>query len=750
VYSLIPYSQSDMKGWQYSLDTIIVQLDKSTVKKARFAGKINVPINKETETFSYSAIIQPDIGYQFTVTAKSKMSFPLWGCGNVDIDKNSYVKIDIDAKTEEFVPEAMLNGGLDLKIGLGSKDKDNDTKDEGKNLSLLSIKFQKLKVAASKPYVQIASGGSFSVGSPGLEQKMAKLPLSITEIGFLSDTTDNSIGLRCSLRVNLTGSKDTENGFAAGARVVVWGYREEVKNSSFGKYDANDKNSANSIAASSWKFKKVQLERLDVDVSVSNIKLKGWIEFFKDDPTFGSGFAGEIDLKVLMNSSDPSKYIGGNAKAMFGKKALSGNSSDIFRYWMVDIRVDFTSTPIALFPPVLSINAIGGGVTYRMKLTDEIPPNPKIVTKTGMAYIPSEDHGLGVKAMLGIQAQSPKVYNGELMLEILFQKGGGLDNIKFSGFVKVASGAMDNVANKINGKVKEMASKAKSLNPLDKLTPDKAADKKTVGNELTNQGGGVLAEWLILYDNINHVFQATFDVHVNFANTIVGVNEGNHAGTIDILFTKTKWHVFVGKPSKALGAKLVLFGKDLAKTESYFMVGHDLEPPKILYPGGPDPAANFKNSAGELQTGKGLGLGARFEIGAADNWGWLYYDIKAGAGFDVMIWDVTGQKCNGQEKGIKGWYGLGQAAAYLSGKGGVKTPGFTVPYPCRCGCHCDRRCWRPWCWGCDWCKDRIEIDLSVSIFRGIGIYAEGPNPTFVEGTMDIKGHEVKVRFGKRC
>ncbi|NJM78690.1 MAG: hypothetical protein HC854_01920 [Flavobacterium sp.] len=47
----------------------------------------------------------------------------------------------------------------------------------------------------------------------------------------------------------------------------------------------------------SYKFHKVEVSSITVDIEKSSFKLHGQITMFRDDETYGKGFKGELDIK---------------------------------------------------------------------------------------------------------------------------------------------------------------------------------------------------------------------------------------------------------------------------------------------------------------------------------------------------------------------------------------------------------------------------------------------------------------------
>lgn len=712
----------DMGGWDYSLDLIDVTFLKSALVEAEFSGSLVIPITKSTQQLDYTAIILPHNEYNFTVELATNLNIPMWGAGGVALYQDSWINVEIANK--KFTPTASLNGMMSIGAPVNGADGQAEDGDNESKLALAEIKFTKLLVSTRAPYLSIdPDGGAFGVGSPLLDQKMAKLPISIANVMFMSAANPARSGIKFTVLVNLTGKGDADGGISGNATLTVWG------------------NNHYNNGKTTYSFYKVELNRIELNnVKIAVLTLGGYIEFYRQDPVYGSGFSGGITIKLEIGAGE----IGIEAKCIFGKKPLANNPSDVYRYWAVDMLVSLPSIPI--FPGIVYLNAIGGGASNRMGMDRaRAIANPKFVSTSGVAYVPDEAKGLGLKALIGIQGQSRKLYEGQLIFEVLFNVGGGLSQVSFSGYVQIASVSKFDQLQKLKSSVAGFVDKVKAK--PNGVNADKASGADVYG-EITRMadGGAIMAQWMMVYDRNNKSFTANLDLFIDVYGVLKGVNPNAHAGRIDILFTPSKWHVFAGLPTYPVGVSVI----DFVDITGYFMLGHDLRPPlRMPIPGAPVPYFPM-GSQQMTNSGKGFATGARLRVGSKGG-GLFYYACFAAVGFDVLIVNVEGQFCNGKQMGIKNWYAFGQAFFYAYGSAGLKSFGFGLPYPCCRDCYsCSRSCWRPWCWGCDWCRAWIEINLNATIDLGFYGMVQAANPTYVEGGFRILGQTVTVKKGKRC
>lgn len=720
--NLIPLSDGDMGGWDYSLDYIDVTFLKSALVEAEFGGSVLLPITKTDQQLDYVAIIQPGNAYNFTITLATNLNIPMWGAGGVLLEQDSWINIDIVNKT--FTPTASLNGAMSIGAPVnGQAGQDTESTDENK--ALLQISFQKLLIQTTAPYLSLdQDGGSFSVGSPALQQKMAKLPVSLSDIGIVMAANPNRTGIEFTVFVNLTGKGGQDGGISGNATLTVWG------------------NNHYNGTKTTYSFYKIQLNAIELkNIKIAVLTLDGGIEFYRDDPAYGSGFSGILGIHVEIGSKD----IGIDIKCIFGKKPSTIDTLGVFRYWAIDMLVSLPAIPV--FPDIVSINAIGGGASMKMGMdhTNTVA-NAKFVTNTGVVYLPDESKGLGVKLMLGVQGPSRKAYEGQLIFEVLFNAGGGLSQISFSGYVQIMSLGTSNPFDKLKNSMGGFIDKVKD-NP-DGISADTASSADVYG-EITRMadGGAIMAQWLMVYDRTNKSFMANLDLFVDVFGVIKGVNANAHAGRIDILFTPAEWHIFAGIPDHPVG--LTVF--DFISFTSYFMVGKNLYPPKAMpIPNAPNPSFPT-GTAGKASIGDGFGTGVRVHI-AVSKGGSFYYSAGVDAGFDILILNVAGQYCNGKPKGVKGWYGMGQAFLYIYGSIGFNDCA-NLPYPCNFGWGCCGKVWgKCWCWypTASTCYKQVCVDIPLSLGIGCSGTMQVANPTYLQGSFNLSKVSIPVKKGKLC
>lgn len=710
---LIPLNKGDLGGWAYSLDELSISLVKNTPVGAGFKGNLVIPVTKETEVFTYSAVIQPS-NYDFTLNPRNNLSFPMWGAGNVEIYQDS--KINVGVVNKKFVPKASLTGKLSITATLNGKTGDNNTNDKNSNLNLAELSFQKVIIQTTSPYISLDPiAGGVSFGSPKVEQKLAKLPISISNVGMVN-AGPNLVGIKLKVSINLLGEKEAGGGFSGTADVVVYG-----QNTSGTKYS----------------YHKTELTKVTLkQAEIACVKLGGEIEFYRDDETYGSGFSGAINMVIDLQ---PSK-IDVKSKCIFGKVPLPNNQQDIYRYFAVDALVGF-SPAIAMFPGIVKLNAFGGGMSNRMRMDNNVQ-KAKFVSNSGVSYVPDNTKGVGLKALLGIQGETKQMYEGQIIFELEFNPKGGVSQIAFSGYVQVASLGNTDQFQQLKSSMGGFVSKVKSVGGKSIMDAGSAKPSEVYGEiQRMGTGGALLAQWRMLYDRGAKCFTANIDMFVDVAKVMKGRKAHAHAGRIDIYFKDnghvTDWHIFVGRPDDILELSVV----DFVNIGGYFMMGKNLPTPRAM-PNGK--RAGFPNVPVD-----GMGLGARLHIGA-EGGGSFWYKAGVDVGFDFLLWNVAGQNCNGKQKGVKGWYGAGQAYLYGYASAGFKKC-VTFGWPCHCGFKCCCKWGKCFCFCCsDWCTSKECVDFSGGLTIDISAQLEAANPTYVEASVGILGIYIPVKAGKRC
>jgi hypothetical protein len=697
--NVLSITQGSASGWRFSVNRFSLELETNQLVKASFAGQIGLPV-AEKANLNYEGVISHNNEYSLTVKPVNDLAFDLWAA-QAEIYSNSYIKLEVEGK--QFRPEAMLNGALNINAGKNSN--------ADKKIAVMKgIKFTKLHLTTKAPYISVENfgyNGSIKLGG---------FPLSINNIEFTAANGKAKLGFKTV--ISLFGEK---NPITAETSVNIIGI----------------------TSGQAWKYETVEVSDIGLDATIAILKLKGSLTIMDNDPVYGSGFAGNIQLTL-----NAVLELDVAVRAIFGNK--EDNNGQSFRYWNVDGAAKFA--PGILIPPAVRINGFGGGASSRMRPTGKTTGS--MLTGTGTVYEPDNSYGLGFKAAVMFNVVKEELIDGEASFEIVFNQNGGINFVgfygqaKFLGEIPFTKSIEESVGNKLNSIIKkeqEFLSQNKGLNEtLTKLKQNSPSEAATKIFEPAEKVGsnGMLAMVGIQYDFANRKLHANFDMYINIAGGMLkGVGDNNKAGWAIFHSEPGKWYLHVGSPTNKIGLEFNLLGAINIKTGAYFMVGHDI-------PGSPPPPREVANILGKeinqldymqdlnaLGNGSGIAFGADINASTGDiTFLILYANFKAGLGFDIMMKQYTAYcKGNMNEKiGVNGWYANGQAYAYLQGELGIKV-------------------------------NLVFKKAKIAIIKGASavlLQTKLPNPSWFKGLLGVKysvlGGLVKgsmnfeLTFGKEC
>jgi hypothetical protein len=664
--NLLGLNEGNMSGWAFSLEYLSVKLQQSEITAAGLRGQVHVPAFKDGTNFSYSAFIDNQGSYNFTVQPGKDLPFTLFGSSSLTLYKTSF--IEIQGVGDNFVPTANLSGELNVNCGVSA-----NPADSSKNkMKLVGVKFEEMRISTREPMFTVKR---FAVDG-NMPGTFSNFPLTIKSIGIRNNNT--KFCLDFTVAINLT--KSSEEGFSGSTSLTLNGERN----------------------GNNFEFKGITVREIRVDiVKPSSFEIHGQVAFAHDDAIYGNGFRGALQAKFA------DKFELG-AVAVFG--TVQGT-----RYFFVDAM--FAMKP-GIPAGVINLTGFSGGLYNHMRQkTGTIDPHSFGASLSGLVYEPDPQIGIGVMAGVKFNVTSDKVINAEARFEIVFNSSGGLNRIGFDGNAQCITPEV----------------------PIDAGKMGALAAKLTGGKKLTFVPEGAISLTLsMIMDFQNHSFHAEFATYVNVGPVLKGVGENGKAGWGVIHIAPEKWYIHIGTPTDPIGLSFL----GLAKTKSYFMVGHDIPTslplnPKVVSILNLDPA-KFCDSRedNKLSKGKGFAFGTSIEISTGDLSFLIFYgSFELGAGFDMMLVDFGKDSyCAGHQPplGINGWYAKGQAYAYVSGKIGLQAKLFGK-------------------------TKRFEI---LSIAAAALLRAEGPNPVWLFGAVGgqyrilggmIKGScKFEMSVGERC
>jgi hypothetical protein len=658
--NIIPLSKGTAAGWQFSVDSFRVALEANRLLRAGFGGRIGLPVNKtdnidelpenekneviKRKFLAYSAVMSSTGDYLARVITKDSLSFDVWK-GQVLLLPNSYIQLE--GNKNAFKPSAMLHGRIDIASNTGTDGQTRLTK----IIDFKGIEFQGLHIKTDAPYLSaqyFGYNGAIKVG---------KFPVSIDSIS-LKSFSPTEVGIGFNLKVTMQDSA-----FSGKTRLYV-----------IGKYSQEDN-------WSKWKYDRLRIEDITLNAQIGKARLWGTVQFLDNDPKYGDGFKGNINLSVQMRDS-----FSVSVTAIFGHLS--------YRYWFVDGTIEFPGNGIPVGPG-LNLNGFGGGAYYRMKKGDYTPG----ITPTGFDYVPDSTAGLGIRASVLFNIAKKDLSHGQASFEMAFNRHGGMRYIGFYGYAKImAPLKLDQLpggsaVSFVQDQFKKVENRLKGLSndSLKWLMDTKVLDPTTASKSL--YGTAIIPETFtvdfravlgISYNFTTNIFHANFDLYATTpGNFITGVGPGGRAGWAVFHIDPSTWYLHVGTPTDPIGIKIGI-GPISVQTNAYFMLGHNIP----AFPALPSQLQQLLNQnqwvyepnigaaeKTDIEQGKGIAFGAGVHVNTGDiRFLILYASFQAGMGFDVMVKDYSNYVCSQTNAvpGINGWYAQGRVYAYLQGECGVR------------------------------------------------------------------------------
>jgi hypothetical protein len=643
--NILPLNQGNASGWRFSVEHFSLEIETNQLVGASFSGQTGLPVAEKAD-IRYEGYISHGNEYSLTVKPVNSLAFDLWAA-TAEIYSNSYITFEV--VNNRFRPEAVLNGSLSINAG---KNRNAD-----KSIAVMKgIQFSNLHLTTEAPYISVERlGYSGSV-------KLGGFPLSVSNISFMAANGTARLGFNAKLSFI-----SDKNPITAETGINIIG----------------------TTASPVWTYRTVEVSDIILDADIAEVfHLYGRLSIIEDDPVYGNGFAGKVDLSVDILKLDIT------TRAMFGNKEENSGS---FRYWFVDGAVEFA--PGILIPPAMRINGFGGGASSGMRPQSTVSGSSGLISLpsgTKATYIPDKNYGLGLKAAVMFNVVKDELIDGEASFELIFNRHGGLNfagfygQVQFLGKLPVAGKIEESLGKTFNNIARKEQEFLKNNKTIENLITQKQQNPNTAAQTVFEPAAvselrGMYATAGIQYDFTNRSLHANFDLYVNIANRLLhGIGTGDkqdRAGWVVFHSDPEKWYLHAGTPTNRIGVALNMLGLAEIRTGSYFMVGHDI-------PASPPPPQNVANILGKdinaldymrdlnaLGSGTGVAFGSDFSVSTGDLTFLVFYaNFGAGLGFDIMLKQYNAY-CEGhpdKKAGIDGWYANGQAYAYLQGELGIK------------------------------------------------------------------------------
>lgn len=461
-----------------------------------------------------------------------------------------------------------------------------------------------------------------------------------------------------------------------------------------------------------FKWDGIVLDSCKVHTSFCGITLDGSMTL---DSIKGDGF--DADLKVAL----PGDLFKLDCKGAYYRTKDAAVDADNFTWGYLYVAMESKAgIPI---PPV-QINGITGGFYFNCSKNED---------NTGTA----KEGCIGVVLGMTIASVDGKTFSGDFDVTVVYDKNlnkgkGGLSDFNFTGDMKVAEGlintkvtllyansdesqyfqlnvTVDGSVGDVGGlqeKVSALDEKLKALNEefdgfagdvkaglADKIGEGKSGNDKKAVEQIKNDVGKEKKDAKDAASNVKvGELQISLDVKITTKENGVKLN-------------KTKWHVWLGKPSEDERCSLVLidYGKegDIVQVKiganAYLCAGNELPddgklppiPAKItqfldgttkgagVQSDDVSAANNARDRALASFNGSvagGVMLGAQAYGSVSVDLGLLYGSMDAIAGFDVALRKYENAFCLNNPDGTigwNGWYGEGQLYAYLAANFGL-------------------------------------------------------------------------------
>ncbi|WP_198175120.1 hypothetical protein [Spirosoma telluris] len=362
-YNMIALENGAAGGWPLSLDTLNLSIKRNEFQRLSLAGRIKLPIaSKKGQTVStstnpkdvpeiltYRGLIDPiQEEYSLTIGIGNLKPLNMFG-GQATLAPNSYVELKVSQGT--FKPKAVLSGTWAFGVNLSGDVSGGAGAGTAKDVGFKQINFQNLVLQTVEPYISVTSFGykdeTNSLGGFPLQirrvqasfgQNSSRQPTFILGLGL--DLTLQSKSFAAKVDGDITWTKTTING------------------------------------EDSWDLSGVALNNFAIDADFSAFKIKGRLEFMRQDPIFGNGFKGTLNINVgaAMGSS-----VTVDVKSIFGRV-------NDYYYFYLDAMV---TLPVGIRIGPMELYGLGGGFAINM---ERKPQKTSDFSMTGMAYEPKKDN----------------------------------------------------------------------------------------------------------------------------------------------------------------------------------------------------------------------------------------------------------------------------------------------------------------------------------------------------------------------
>lgn len=609
VNNLFTSAEGSMNGWAFSIDELGVGFVANHLSSGHIKGKVNIPVMDSAQSLQYAANINHNsitnqLTYNFAVSPANNITFKVFNA-NVSLNNNS--SLNVIVQDGNFKPVANLSGGISFAH-------------QRLNTNGGVLGFQNLTIITEAPYI---TNGVFTLNNIGGGQtKINHFPITLNDVAI--GIIQGMPVLGFSVTLNL--SNESTNPIGIGTSVLLKGKTETVQQNFAGTQPVT-------YTRPRFSFDKVVVNGVSINYQTGPVSIIGTILYKDDDPVYGTGFFGNIDMNLPGVTTTQMA-----ASACFG-------SLPAYKYFYLDAKV---TTDISLGQIPVKITRLIGGLYYHMspnKSSEEdfinLNKNFTPTASNALQYTPDETKPLGLKAGVSYQCTlNERPYNGDVLFEVNFTSSGGLGTVNLSGDIY----SMVTIATRASAPVK----------------------------------GRIVMQ----FDAPNKTFDALAQVLINSHQIITGT------GYFKLHIDPQIWYACVGRPTAPCN---IAFG-NFVNIPFYCMIGNSIDPPTpppatILQI--PDVNSFYGNrSATQLQNAGGFCAGGKISAHISKAFGFSFFNVSGAfdfdLGFDMMMTDYgPNAHCSGSSDkiGING--SLANGSMYLAMSGGVYINGsFKFPGDC--------------------------------------------------------------------
>lgn len=682
--NVITLNNGSVGGWAFSISEVKINIQASALSGGGLKGDIRLPISKTG--IGYEAFFEEGINsleYQIAINTLDSVDAKLW-VAKLSLHPGS--EISLEKSNSQLIPKAVLNGNMSIGF---SQSPDNNT--PLSKLAFNGIDFQELTISGGNvPNIDLSFVSLAS--QPKKQHNLNKFPVNLTALSY---EKVGKPGIVFGFDVNLSKGS---NGFKAGSTLKF-----------NGKWNAQQK---------VFEYDGIDVKSISINADIGIMSVDGIIDLYKEDPTFGNGFRGDIDATLKIASVAVKATI--QAGKMGDGDPVEENGSN-YRYWFVDLSVKWAAGGLPI-PGVgaLAIYGFGGGAYRNMERNNPAVEvtNAQIVdmqglgpatvgtSRSGVIYKPKKDKfGFMASVTLGTTGE-PTSFNADLkLIAELNTDNFGISKIVFEGTGYV-------------------------------MGPIADRNKRLVKIAV-----------LIESDFEKPMFHAAVTVEGGFNQSALEVTV---AASLNLHFEPGMWYIKLGEwanedypyldkkriqVNAKIDAKVLQIGFNF---NAYFMMGTDIgDLPKSPLAVRQMLAASQKVDKPKMNTekvylGKGFAFGAGIRFTANLEVFVFYADLELMFGADVLL-SKSDAACNGNfDYGLNGWYAKGKAYAYLDVDAGIRL--------------------NLWIW-----KGKFSI---VKMKAAAEILAELPNPTYLKGQFALSGSVLngaikfstnyKIEVGQKC